>query len=137
MTILLDTSALLAYFYERDKNHTPAVMMMNQLGNETLIVPSPVLSELFYMLSTPAGYKRAILGDAITRRSFSIVPLDSDVFIRMEAIMNRYLDAEFDYADTAIMALAERLKISRVFTFDRRDFTVYRPTHADALTLLP
>lgn len=133
MTILLDTSALLAYFYERDKNHNPAVLTMNQLGNETLIVPSPVLSELFYMLSTRAGYKRAILGDTITRRSFSIVALDSEVFVRMEAIMNRYLDAEFDYADTAIMALAERLKITRVFTFDRRDFTVFRP----ALTLLP
>jgi len=32
--------------------------------------------------------------------------------------------------DTKIMALAERLKIAR-------DFTVYRPAHADALTLLP
>jgi len=35
------------------------------------------------------------------------------------------------------MALAERLKIARILTFDRRDFGLYRPAHCDRFDLLP
>lgn len=55
----------------------------------------------------------------------------------MHEIMNRYSDNAFDYTDVAIMALAERLSISRIATFDQRDFGVYRPTHCEYFELLP
>ncbi len=51
--------------------------------------------------------------------------------------MNQYADAEFNFTDTAIMAQAERLNINRIATFDRRDFSVFRPTHCEYLELLP
>jgi hypothetical protein len=35
------------------------------------------------------------------------------------------------------MALSERLQITQVCTFDRRDFSIFRPTHYDYLELLP
>ncbi len=56
---------------------------------------------------------------------------------RMEAIMTRYASARFDYADVAQMVLAERLKITQIYTFDRRDFSIFRPQHCDAFELLP
>jgi predicted nucleic acid-binding protein len=55
----------------------------------------------------------------------------------MQNVMEQYEDAEFDYADVAVMALAERLNIRRIFTLDHRDFYIYRPTHCDHLELLP
>ena len=133
MTVLIDTNALLAYYYSKDVNHTAARQTMRSLNGSMRLVPAPVLTELFFVSTARVGYERAVRIDAEVRKYFNIVPLAFEDMLRMEAIMNRYLDAEFDYADTAIMALAERLKISRVFTFDRRDFTVFRP----ALTLLP
>ncbi len=48
----------------------------------------------------------------------------------MEHIMTHYADSHFDFTDTAIMALAERLSVARIATFDRRDFAQYRPMHA-------
>jgi hypothetical protein len=36
-----------------------------------------------------------------------------------------------------VIAAAERLAITEVATLDRRHFTVVRPRHATALTLLP
>ncbi len=45
--------------------------------------------------------------------------------------------ASFDYTDAAIMALSERLQITKVCTFDRRDFGIFRPKHCDYLELLP
>jgi hypothetical protein len=39
--------------------------------------------------------------------------------------------------DASVVALAERLGLTDVATLDRRHFTVVRPRHLDALTLLP
>ena len=35
------------------------------------------------------------------------------------------------------MAIAERLNITRIATFDRRDFSIFQPSHCDYLELLP
>ena len=51
--------------------------------------------------------------------------------------MDQYTDAEFDFADVSLMALAERLNITQIFTFDRRDFVIYRPVHCTHLELIP
>jgi predicted nucleic acid-binding protein len=40
------------------------------------------------------------------------------------------------FVDATIGATAERLKISRILTTDRRDFPVIRPRHCKAFELL-
>jgi predicted nucleic acid-binding protein len=35
------------------------------------------------------------------------------------------------------MAMAERMKIKTILTIDRRDFSLYRPRHCEAFTLVP
>jgi predicted nucleic acid-binding protein len=52
-------------------------------------------------------------------------------------IMLDYDDSAFDFVDTAIMALAERLNIETVYTLDRRDFGIFRPRHCKFLKVLP
>jgi len=39
--------------------------------------------------------------------------------------------------DASVAAIAERLRLTGVATLDRRHFTVVRPRHVDALSLLP
>ncbi len=56
---------------------------------------------------------------------------------RILDIVNAYADAEFDIVDCCIMAIAERLNLTRVATFNRRDFSMYRPRHCEFLELLP
>ncbi len=116
MSILIDTNVLLAYFYEQDINHERVKATM---------------------VKVRMNYRRAISVNADVRAGFSILNLDEIDRQRMEQIMLKYADAEFDYADAALMALSERLKITRVFTFDRRDFTMFIPAHAAHLDLLP
>jgi predicted nucleic acid-binding protein len=36
-----------------------------------------------------------------------------------------------------MMVLAERLNIADIYTFDRRDFAAFRPSHRAYLRLLP
>lgn len=69
--------------------------------------------------------------------SFDIQPLTAQDSQRMIAIMRQYTSAAFDYTDAAIMALAECLNITQVYTFDHRDFRIFRPDHTPFLELLP
>ncbi|MHB8628121.1 MAG: hypothetical protein ACYDBJ_20085 [Aggregatilineales bacterium] len=73
----------------------------------------------------------------MVRPLFQIEALTTADMLRMEVIMAQYQSARFDYTDTAIMALAERLNLTQVYTFDRRDFSIFRPAHCPVLELLP
>ena len=137
MAILIDTSALLAYISAKDKNHTAASQTMKMLTQEDRIVTSAVLSELFYMTTVRLSYFRAINLFAATRAAFQIEQFTELDMFHMEIVMIKYQDAEFDYADASIMVIAERLNITRIFTFDRRDFGMYRPNHCDYFELIP
>ncbi len=83
-------------------------------------------------------YQRAINAFEQTQTgAFKIVDLSSEDMQRMTKIMRQYESSAFDYTDAAIMALSERLNIRQVYTFDHRDFSIFRPRHCDYLELLP
>jgi len=42
-----------------------------------------------------------------------------------------------DFVDAVIVAISERLRITRVLTLDRRDFSIMRPIHCDYFEILP
>jgi uncharacterized protein len=137
MTILVDTSVLLAFAFARDSNHEAASRSLRSTSNVRRIVPAPVLTELFYMTMVRINYKRAIQIFATTRAAFEIERLTDLDMARMQEIMEQYEDAQFDFTDTALMALSERLNIQQIYTFDHRDFSIFRPRHCDYLELLP
>ena len=66
-----------------------------------------------------------------------VVRVRMDDMDRMEAIMADYADNQFDFVDVALMAMAERLDVCEIYTFDHRDFMVYRPPHCEFFELLP
>lgn len=137
MAVLIDSSCLVAFAFARDKNHAAASRLLQTLRRERRIVAAPVLTELFYMTMVRVNYARAVQAFAYTRTAFEIEALTAADMLRMQHIMEQYRDAAFDFTDVAIMAQSERLKITRVCTFDRRDFPVFRPLHGDYLELLP
>lgn len=137
MTVLIDTSFLLALADYRDPHHAVAIDAI-RIVRAPRAIPVPVLPEAFYMISTRVSYLAAVrFLEQVSHDNFNLEPiLDADVN-RMTAIMRNYADARFDFVDCCIMALAERLKVTRVLTFDRRDFPIFRPAHCEYLTLLP
>jgi hypothetical protein len=67
-------------------------------------------------------------------------PLEAITYLdlnRAREIMTEYRDAQFDLVDCCIMALSERLHIQHICTFDRRDFSIFRPKPWGYLHLLP
>ena len=137
MAILIDTCFLLALAAPRDHNNHAARDALIGVQKETLIVTTPVLPELFYMVTKRVGYSQAMQNFSLTQRTFQIEDLTELDMHRMQEIMRQYQDAEFDFVDTSIMAVAERLNIKQICTFDHRDFSIFRPKHCDYLELLP
>jgi len=137
MAVLVDTNILVAANFSRDKNHAIATQAVKNIRSEIRIVAAPTLVELFYLITDRINYSRALQSIQATRLAFDIQPLTNEDMINMEAIMTRYHDAHFDYTDVAIMALSERLNITKVYTLDRRDFLIFRPKHCQNLELLP
>jgi len=137
MAFLVDTSMLLAFAFRRDANHAAASRTLHALRRERRIVVAPVLTELFYMTMVRINYARAVQVFARTRAAFEIQALTEPDMARMQQIMEQYQDAALDFTDTAIMALAERLKITRICTFDHRGSSIFRPLHSEYLELLP
>lgn len=137
MAALVDTSVLLAAAFRKDVNHARAAALIRSTTKEERFVAAPVLSELFYLSTVRLSYAEAVRIFTLTREAFRIEVLTDSDMVRMQSIMDQYWQAEFDFADVAMMALAERLNIRRVFTLDHRDFTIFRPRHCDHLELLP
>ncbi len=136
MAVLIDTNIFLALAFPRDPNHGRVQTVMRELSGGRVIV-APLLPELFYLMSERIGYRQARQSfDLLRSSAFQIEALTADL-ARMSQIMQQYEDSAFDFVDTAIMAVSERLNITDVYTLDRRDFPIFRPQHCLALTLLP
>lgn len=58
-------------------------------------------------------------------------------YARMAELVEQYADLPLGTTDAAVITIAERLDIAEVATLDQRHFTVVRPRHATAFTLLP
>jgi predicted nucleic acid-binding protein len=80
MTILLDTSVLVAYFNRRDQYHAAAARLVPELLDEHVILIEPVLHELFYVLSSRAGYSLALSGRLSAPRIATFDRRDFQIF---------------------------------------------------------
>jgi predicted nucleic acid-binding protein len=107
MTVLIDTSVLLAAAMEKDTRHAEAKRTLIDFAFELQVVVVPVLNELFQIVAFRTHYGYAIEKLDDSRQAFhveSLISVDMDVML---AIMRRYKSSEFDFADVAIMAVAE------------------------------
>ena len=137
MTAIVDTSFLVALSDRTELSH-PRIMRLIDEVEENLILPTPVLPEAFYLISSRLGhyYGRRLVKDLLD----STMQLESpsrDDLRRAHQILEKYADSRLDFVDASIVALAERLNVTRIFTLDRRDFGIIRPKHCPSFEILP
>jgi predicted nucleic acid-binding protein len=66
-----------------------------------------------------------------------VEPVEPSDWARTFELVGEYADLSLDIVDASIVAACERLAVTTLATLDRRHFTVVRPRHCQALTLLP
>lgn len=137
MTTLFDTGPLVAVANADDRHHARCVALVAGLAGP-LLVPPTVLVEACWILNDRAGPSaQAVLLDSVADGELELTSLLPADVARMAQLVRTYHDLKLDPADASVIAIAERLGITQIATLDRRDFTVVRPAHVAAFTLLP
>jgi predicted nucleic acid-binding protein len=120
--IIADTGAMLALLDADDKHHY-TFRSLYEADPGAWIVPWAVLPELDYLVSKLLGEKveLAFLAD-LAGGAFRVAWGDERDLARAEALARRYKALALGLVDTAVIAVAERLKASDIATLDVRDF---------------
>ena len=133
--ILVDTGPLVALIHQDDNEH--------RLCKDTFLTFSeplgtvwPVLTKALYLLNFSWEAQNA-LWEMIQAGAVEILPLGTDDVARMRDLMRKYRDLPMDLADAALVRVAERERLRRIFTLDRRDFQIYRPSRIGRFAVLP
>ncbi|MGH7809062.1 MAG: type II toxin-antitoxin system VapC family toxin [Candidatus Binatia bacterium] len=132
--ILVDTGPLVALIHEDDNEHPTCKEIFLTL-NESLGTVWPVLSEAMYLLSF-SWQAQIALWEMIESGAVELLALDRSDVERMKELMRKYRDLPMDLADAALVRVAERERIRRIFTLDRRDFQIYRPSRIGKFVIL-
>jgi uncharacterized protein len=131
---LCDTGPLVAFFDADDQDHEECRSAFRAFEGR-LVTTWPVLAEVFYLL--PDRSHRRPLWQFILSAGIEVVQVTTAELPRMRSLMDQYAGLPMDFADASLVVLSERLKVRRVFSLDRRDFSVYRPRHVRAYEVLP
>lgn len=103
-----------------------------------LLVPLSVVTEVCYLLASRIGTAAEVrFLESIRDGELEIVDVTSSDLTRAVELIEQYSDLPLGFTDATVLAIAERLRIARIATIDRRHFTVLRPSHVDALELVP
>jgi predicted nucleic acid-binding protein len=85
----------------------------------------PPLTEAMYLL-TDLPRAQDVLWEMLERGALQLLALGSGDVPRIRELMRKYANRPMDLADAALLRVAEREGIRKIFTVDRRDFSVYR-----------
>ncbi|WP_239405748.1 type II toxin-antitoxin system VapC family toxin [Frankia sp. Cj3] len=135
--IVVDTGPVLALANRKDDHHRQCVDLLQNFPGP-LLLPAPLLSEIGYLLFSRAGTKAEadFLRD-VADGVYELVPVTPADARQAAVLVERHASLPLGTADTFVVAVAENFQAVHIATLDRRHFSVLRPSHVPAFTLLP
>jgi len=123
--VLIDTGPLVALFDPSDGEHERSKHVLAQLRQHRRVTSLAVVTEAAYLLAFSSRAQCALLS-FVAAGGVDLAEFGAAEVSRCAALMQRYEGLPMDFADATLVVLAEQLHTVSVFTFDRRDFGVYR-----------
>ena len=133
--VACDAGPIIAIMDRRDTNHKACVDALKTI-TLPMVTVWPVLGEAWYVIKRHGGPADAVL-HWVEARHFRMARIGPAEAARMRSLLHQYSDLPMDLADAALVTTCEREKISKVFTLDRRDFSIYRPRHSSHFEIVP
>jgi uncharacterized protein len=133
--ILVDAGPLVALVDAGDQHHAKCAAALKGL-REPLATVWPPLTEAMNLLAELPKAQEA-LWEMFSRGALQLLPLDSGDAPRIRELMRKYANRPMDLADAALLRVAEREGLRKIFTVDRKDLAVYRLHGRIRPTLLP
>jgi predicted nucleic acid-binding protein len=135
MPLLVDAGVLYAMVDRNDAWHAPVVGYLKELG-ATLLAPVTIVPEVAYLVRTRLGGSAELkLIEGFVNGGVAIEPLKAVDLSRAFELMAKY--PQLGFADSTLVAMAERLVLTTIATTDRRHFRIVRPAHVKQFTLVP
>jgi predicted nucleic acid-binding protein len=133
--VLVDTGPLVAILSRADQHHEACVQALRQMPGP-LFSCLPVVTEATWLLRAYPSAVQQLLR-SIGGGFVELLPLASMEAKPIADIMKRYEGIHPQLADAALVYLAGRDGIDTIFTFDQRDFAVYRSARKRPFRILP
>jgi predicted nucleic acid-binding protein len=135
--LLVDTGVLVAAADTDDAHHHDCKAVL-ETDPGPLVTNALVIAEAAYLIDRQLGPEaEAALFESITDASLRVEDLEAADWARVAELIRTYADLRLGGTDASLIALAERLGVTTIATLNRRDFTVVRPRHVEALELIP
>lgn len=122
--ILLDTGPFVALLDSSEQSHERCTMFFKDFRGR-LFTTEPVLTEVLYLLGPSIKAQKAGI-EFILKAGAMLVPQSLESLKRALELMEKYKDVPMDFADATLVALAEEMVITEIFTLDVRGFNTYR-----------
>jgi predicted nucleic acid-binding protein len=133
--ILVDAGQLIAIAHADDQHHSPCAAVLKGLREPLGTVWSALTESMYLLAGLPSA--REAIWEMLDRGHLQLLPLDTGDIPRIHELMLQYADRPMDLADAALIHVAEREGIRKIFAVDRRDFSVYRLHGRIRPTLIP
>lgn len=130
---VVDSGPLIALFDRDDTWHGAVVRFLRKHPGLRLLTTWAVLNETSALLGSRVGKQAELDFLAWVERGGLIVASQEAVAIQgIRALVEKYRDLPFDFADASVAVLAAESGIGQVLTLDR-DFDIYRDAHGKRL----
>lgn len=133
--VLIDAGPLIALLDRSDPYHRTCSEVLKKI-RDPLVTVWPAVTEAMYLLGFSWTAQKA-LWEMIETETPALLRLDQEDLPRMKELMGKYRSLPMDLADAALVRVAERENIRRIFTLDRRDFEIYRLSRIGRFSILP
>lgn len=135
--MIVDTSALLAFFDAREPSHERVRKCIDE-SREPLVVSPFVIAELDYLVATRHGVEAelAVLGE-LSSGAWELATCGAAELAAASQVVATYGDQAIGVADASLVVLAESYDTKDVLTLDLRHFSVLRPLQGGRFKVLP
>lgn len=121
-TLIADSGFLIALFDAREPHHAAAKAYL-QRAPQPLLTVEAVLVEVTFFLR---GAQRRAFLNAVAAGALPVLSSDVSTHRRVAELSIKYDDMAPDYADLALIWLAESCELHAILTLDEHDFSRYR-----------
>ncbi|MFC9967942.1 PIN domain-containing protein [Nocardia ignorata] len=138
MTIIVDTSAILALFDESYSEHKDLARLVGRT-DERLVVSPMVVAEADYMLYTRLGSRAASdFAADVAGGAYELAEWTANQHASALAVTAQFDDGYVGITDASNVVIADRERTDRIMTLDQRHFRALRPLWGFAhFVLLP
>jgi predicted nucleic acid-binding protein len=120
--VLVDTGFLVSLFDPQDRLAASAARYLREHKHPLATVTAVLVEACFFL----APARKAELLTWIRRGGAAPIEVPVSAYGQLELTLRKYADRDIDFADTALIWVANETGARRILTVDRSDFEIYR-----------